>query len=79
MTYSRVSDGVVEIENKCPFGAGETSDFKARFSGDFSTSYVMDVTGILDTADGKPPLVNNTHYTYTFAGACPAGLTPDDD
>ena len=79
MTYARVSDGVVEIDNKCPLGAGGASDFKARFSGDFRTSYVMEVTGVVATADGKPPSVDNARFTYTFAGACPAGLTPDDD
>ena len=79
MTYARVSDGVVEIENRCPFGAGGTSDFKARFSGDFHMSYVMDVTGVTSAPGGKPPFVSNTRYIYTFAGACPAGLTPDDD
>ena len=79
MTYARVSDGVFEIENKCPFGAGGSSDFKVRFSGDFRASYVMDVTGVLATPDGKPPYVQSTRYTYTFAGACPAGLTPDED
>jgi hypothetical protein len=79
MTYARVSDGVVEIDNKCPLGAGGASDFKARFSGDFRTSYVMDVTGVVSTPDAKPPSVDNARFTYTFAGACPAGLTPDDD
>jgi hypothetical protein len=78
ITYARASDGVFETENRCPQGAGGYSDFKDRFSGDFQASYVMDQSGVV-ALPGKPPAVRTSRVTYTFAGACPAGLAPDDD
>jgi hypothetical protein len=75
ITYDKTPDGVFETENKCDNGA--KSDFKDRFSGDFQSSYVMDQSGVLDQP-GKPLSVRTSRVTFTFAGPCRPGQTPDD-
>ncbi|HXQ13119.1 MAG TPA: hypothetical protein VN814_00690 [Caulobacteraceae bacterium] len=76
IAWSRGADGAFEIDASCS-DHDLHGDIKARYSGDFHSSYVMDGSNA-EARPGPPVPVVRSHFAFQFAGPCPAGRAPED-
>jgi len=77
IAWSSPSNGVFQIDARCGLPPGPGSQVRARYSGDFQSSYAVDGQNVLNVP-GQPLIVNNYSNTYRYAGPCPPGRGADD-
>jgi len=78
-SISRGLDGSYAYSSTCNMGQGGTVTSKGSVSGDFSSGYK--IVSQSDTTGAAFAAMNGHHVMEidaTYAGACPAGMTPGD-
>jgi hypothetical protein len=73
----RQEGGSYIADSVCTFD-GATTNSRMVMSGDFSSSYTVDITAeTTGGSDGMPPSMT-MRQVATWKGACPAGMAPGD-
>lgn len=76
-TFKRTFAGGIVIDADCAEGP-VTSKLHMTVSGDFNSSYTTDGQASI-MMQGKPASSFTTHVVTRYVGACPAGVTPQDE